>query len=313
MRRHRRPAAVAAVTLAVCGLLAGSASAATTPTPPTLTPSARPGAAAAPHLRYAMATVAPSTPTAGRDRIGSVPGSTTPYSRGSSVPLPTGRTPAAAPRPHSPKASAVLRMLAERAAAQPRKARTGRFEYQKVLGLHGTDARDLREQWIADDGSGRIRDVVQGKVTSQRFRAGGLSGPTKLPTDPKKLQALLAKSHPAYGTYEWFVAVNDVWDVQIVNPGVQSALLLMLTGKPGMVDRGMITDAVGRRGIAISTDANHSGRFRTTLVLDVRTGALLDFDQHALTATGKLSTAATADGTTAWLVEGYVRTVTQRP
>lgn len=306
MRRHRRPAAVAAVTFTLCGLLAGSASAAPTP-------SARPGATAAPHLRYATATVAPSTPAAGHDPMGAVPGSAAPRARGSFVPLTAGPTPAAAFRKHSPKASTVLRRLAERAAAQPRKIRTGRFEYEEILGVYGTNARDLREQWIADNGSGRIRDVVKGKVTSERFRAGGLSGPTKLPTDPKKLQALLAKSHPAYGTYEWFVAVNDVWGVQIVNPGVQSALLLMLTGKPGMVDRGMVTDAVGRRGIAISTDADHSGRFRTTLVLDARTGALLDFDQHGLTATGKLSTAPGADSSTDWLVEGYVRTVTQRP
>ena len=227
---------------------------------------------------------------------------------------------------HSPKASAVLRSLAATAAAQPALRRTGRYEYIKVRGWYaeqtvGADGktpvrldRSDHEQWIANNGSGRIRRVDNHRVTiDQRFGPDPSTAPQKLPTTSRALQALLAESHPPYGTYEWFVAVNDVWGDQIVSPGVESALLRMLAGKPGMVDRGMVTDLLGRRGVAISTDSNHSRHVRTTLVFDVHTGALLDFDQHRLTAAGKPSPALSAVDYTAWMREGYTTTVTRHP
>jgi hypothetical protein len=238
-----------------------------------------------------------------------------------------GGSAAAAPAPRaavSTKASAVLAALARTAAAQPAKPRTGRYEYLETKdwstdetdsGSGTTDrlGRDRRQFWIAGNGSGRIVDVSGGKVYAQRFGPGKLSAPEAYPTNPKALQKVLAKSHPAYGTYEWMVAVNDVWDGQIVSPKLESALLRMLIGKPQLRYRGMVTDLQGRRGLAISSDTFHNGRMRTTLIFDPATGGLLDFEQQPLTRVFRVKKSVDGFGETAWLAEGYTTSDRRTP
>lgn len=225
----------------------------------------------------------------------------------------------------SSAASAALAALARTAAAQPAEPRTGRYDYVETKGWYWDETvrsdgkvtgrldRDHRKQWIARNGAGRILETRAGRTDNEFFGPGKLSGAQKLPTDPAALQRVLARSHPAYGTYEWFTAVNDVWDVQVVTPALESALLRMLVGKPHMRDRGMVTDLQGRRGIAISSDTFHNGRMRTTLILDPATGGLLDFSQHPLTPAFRLTRSVAGSGVTAWISEGYTDSDHRRP
>ncbi len=223
--------------------------------------------------------------------------------------------------------AALLRELADRSAAQPPVAGTGRFDYVRTQGWYlntrtsqgGTTGRidpTGREQWIAADGAGRIEETRSGMrtSTSQIYRAGGLYRPAPLPTEPVALQRVLAEGHPDFGTAGWFIALNDVWGPQVVEPRLQAALLRVLATKPDMTVRGTVTDRVGRPGVAVGTRSDHAGvPIDYTLILDPTTGALLDFEQVALGA-GEFPIQAPATiSYTVWLTSGRVDSTDARP
>jgi hypothetical protein len=225
----------------------------------------------------------------------------------------------------APSARSLLLQLAGKAAAQPDSA-AGRYDFVETRGWYfdATDGANgavggsldptERRQWIAPDGSGRIAETRAGRASDETYPAGGLSGPQALSGDPAALRAQLAQSHPDYGTFEWFAAVNDVWLAEVVPPAVQAALLEILADEPGLVDSGRVTDRAGRPGVAVSTVSDHSGLpTRYTLVFDPATGRLLDFEQTVLEA-GKLPLKAPAVvGYTLWLRSGRTDTTHATP
>ena len=215
-----------------------------------------------------------------------------------------------------------LAVLAERQSPKP----PGRYDYVKTQGWYldfrvarGSATGQLdptfRQQWIAPDGSGRLEETRGDSTTlNDNFAAGGLAGPQEWPTDPAALRAELAKSHPNYGTFEWFTAVGDVWNGQVVSPRLQAGLLRMLADERQLTNAGTVTDRIGRTGVAVSTESSNSGlNTRYTLIFDPNTGMLLDFEQVLLEA-GKLPVKVPATSSyTVWITTGHVNSLGDLP
>jgi hypothetical protein len=225
----------------------------------------------------------------------------------------------------APSGQELLRQLAGLAERQSPKP-AGRYDYVKTRGwYYDTTVADgsvtgqldptFRQQWIAPEGSGRLEETRSGRTTlNDDFASGGLAGPQGWPTDPSALRAELAKSHPNYGTFEWFTAVGDVWLVQSVSPRLQAGLLRMLADERQLTNTGTVTDRIGRPGVAVSTESTNSGlNTRYTLIFDPKTGMLLDFEQVLLEA-GKLPVKVPATSSyTVWITTGQVNSIGDLP
>ncbi|MET3805220.1 hypothetical protein ABIB25_002220 [Nakamurella sp. UYEF19] len=87
----------------------------------------------------------------------------------------------------------------------------------------------------------------------------------------------------------------------------------MISGKPDISLLGTVTDRAGRNGLAVGTDTNTPGYTeRQTLIFDLQTGALLDYETTAL-AQGDLPIEAPATiGYTTWLESAKVRAIGTR-
>jgi hypothetical protein len=218
----------------------------------------------------------------------------------------------------APSGQVILRRLAVLAERQSPKP-AGRYDFVKTRGWYydvavargavtGQLDPTFRKQWIASDGSGRLEETRSGRTTlNDNFAAGGLAGPQVWPTDPAALRAELAKSHPNYGTFEWFTAVGDVWNAQVVSPRLQAGLLRMLADERQLTNVGAVRDRIGRTGVGVSTESSNSGlNTRYTLIFDPKTGMLLDFEQVLLEA-GKLPVKVPAtSSSTVWITTGHV-------
>ena len=225
----------------------------------------------------------------------------------------------------APSGQLLLRQLAVLAARQSPKP-AGRYDFVKTRGWYYDVSVDrgavtgqldptFRQQWIAPDGSGRLQETRGDNTTlNDNFAAGGLAGPQEWPTDPAALRAGLAKSHPHYGTFEWFTAVGDVWNAQVVSPRLQAGLLRMLADERELTNAGTVTDRIGRTGVAVSTESRNSGlNTRYTLIFDPNTGMLLDFEQVLLEA-GKLPVKVPATSSyTIWVTTGHVNSIGDLP
>lgn len=234
--------------------------------------------------------------------------------------------------PASPDSAAmVLTRLAATARKQGPAPGTGKYSYTKIQSWDLSTNQDVdgntisaavvptvRETWAAPDGSGlemRSNPDRPGS-TSQVLAPGTPVVYQDLPTDPVALKQVLAQTHPARGTYEWFVAVTDVWGVgRPVPPAVQSGLLVLLAGQPDITVLGHTVDRAGRSGIAVSTQTTAPGyRQQNILIFDTTTGALLSAEEVALSKGSALPVTPPATvGYTMWLAAGHVTTVGSRP
>lgn len=174
----------------------------------------------------------------------------------------------------------------------------------------------FREQWIAADGSGRIWQTRAGQ-------ASDVSGPLpphatlqnrSLPIDPDEMGRVLAASHPHYGTYEWFIAVNDVAEQGPIPPKSQQALLTFLSRQQGISVLGVVADRGDRAGIAVATTAHDEGRTtRYVLIFDRSTGNLLDYEEVTLVDRNlNIALPATTDYNML-IMTGYTDSDTQAP
>lgn len=222
----------------------------------------------------------------------------------------------------------LLLTLAAAARRQPEPA-AGRYDYIQTQGWYLDTAQDTaghvwrsqvdatrREQWTDAAGSGRIEETRRGirTGTSRLYGPGQLGGPPPLSTDPAAVRAELAKRSHNYGSFEWLVAVHDVWLAQVVPPSVQSAMLQALAGLHDLAVKGSVTDRDGRRGVAVTATSAYSGRRETyTMIFDPLTGALLDYEEVTLDA-GDLRVRVPATiNYTVWLRSGRVSSVDERP
>jgi len=221
----------------------------------------------------------------------------------------------------------LLLTLAAAAGRQPERG-AGRYEYIQTEGWYLDTAQDTaghvfnsqvdatrREQWTDAAGSGRIEGTRRGIRTSHLYTAGQLGGgPPPLPTDPAAVRNELAKRSHGYGTFEWLVAVHDVWLAHVVPPRVQTAILQALASLQGLSVRGQVTDRAGRAGVAVMATSAYTGlRENYTIILDPRTGALLDYEEVTLDAGDfRVRVPATIDYTV-WLHSERVSSVDARP
>lgn len=234
------------------------------------------------------------------------------------------------PPPTREYSAAVLQELAAAARRQPPEPGTGRYTYTKIQSWDLATSQDIsgnitsatvvpmiRETWATADGSGREVRTTGGHITTDsQFAAGTTVVYQNLPSDPATLESDLARTHPNYGTYEWFVAVTDVWGVgRPVPPPVQGGLLTLLSSKTDVTVLGTTTDRAGRRGVAISTDTTVVGYpQRNILIFDTSTGALLSYEQVALADGAALPVKAPATvGYLMWLTSAKVNTASTRP
>jgi hypothetical protein len=256
------------------------------------------------------------------------------------------RPPAAAPAPIAtpalltfdagsvdPDPAALLRRLAQQAAVQPPNPDRGRYDYVRTRGWYfdmeghadGTMTGRVnlteREDWQAQDGSGRIEESRSGvrSSSSAEYPPGELYVPQRLPENPAELeQAVVGERGPDLKTWDWFMELASLWHFQVVSPGAQAAFLEVLATKPDIVVSGAVTDRVGRQGVAVSTTTYYADQpdalpLRYTLIFDPETGALLGEEQVALEKGDMPVEAPATVSYTVWLESGRVDSTSERP
>ncbi len=248
-----------------------------------------------------------------------------------------------APDPTATDPAAVLRRLADLAAAQPA-GPAGPLDHTRSVHRHhtiGPDGGELdapvvdrveevtRELWTAADGSGRtVVDATaapgsepMAEDLDETRPPGAGHRRLDLPGDPAALvEALIPVMD---GESVDFTAAADVLDlitglrdVQIIDPPALATLLRMLADTEGLrVDPGVV-DLAGREGIAVRAVAPDQADdlvIEKTLVLDPDTGALLGADSRIVRG-GPLPDRVPLElMRSAWLESGRVGAVGERP
>lgn len=223
----------------------------------------------------------------------------------------------------------LLADLAELALTQPIPRGSGKYHYvrtrswnlrtemdvrMRFLGSEITESE--RESWIADDGSGRLNIIGDDRLMS---RVGGIHGPGGLTGDhlverpPGRLRVRLEARNPSGTTAGWFTVMSDLWKRQVVTPTVQGALLAIVSGRQDLTIEGMTVDRAGRPGLAISVVGEMAPATRMVLVLDERSGALLDLEEIAIERSDLPVEVPATIGYTMWLDSGYSMSVSERP
>lgn len=224
-------------------------------------------------------------------------------------------------------ATDLLRHLSDRAAQQSPARGTGPYEYMQRRGWYLSSAQTTdgtilgwdtavtdREQWLAEDGSGRV-DITENGAAQSLPASPMFSSEDRIDSDAASVPVLrerLLTEGSGRSTQQWFGAFTDTWTTRIVSPALQAAFLDVLAEQPGIDVLGAVTDRVGREGVAVSTN---TGDRQLVLVFDEHTGALLDHEQIALTpaATDVPIALPSTVNYTVWLDRGYVHSIGDRP
>jgi hypothetical protein len=219
-------------------------------------------------------------------------------------------------QPATASAATALRKAASVARTQrPLVAGPGQFVYTKSAWLslntyvdNGTSYSALipwsRESWIGPAG-GRMHQVPgRARFLSDRDRKAWIAAgrppftgpaasepeplppakPLDLPSNPDALFEQLKREATSYGDRQYaemFVLVGDALRETNASPAQRAALYAVAARIPGVDLLGNVTDAAGRRGIAVAKDddVNH---VRSTLVFDPRTSVLLAEEETTL-------------------------------
>lgn len=191
-----------------------------------------------------------------------------------------------------PAAAATLRNLANEAARQPDvHLGPGEYMYSRVEGVWNscTDnvcipQANVRENWFAADGSGRIVGFVDGRQLFAENLAPGSNSGLPYPDVPQDRAGLLrfieAKAAGDSDVeYRMFVVVGDLLrqsfyraDLYADTPAWRAALFEVAANLPGVTLLGQVEDESGRSGIAVGYT---SGDTRHDLIFDPDTSALL--------------------------------------
>ena len=244
-------------------------------------------------------------------------------------------------------AATVLKRVASVARAQPTPiAQAGQFVYTKTQYTaldtyvdkrtsYGALIPWSRESWIGPTG-GRMRQIPgQPRFPSERDRnawivAGRqpLTGPgasdwellspakpLDLPTNPDSLFARLKDEAAHFGPRlydEMFVEVGDSLRETNASSAQRAALYAVAARIPGVELVGTVTDAAGRRGVAVAKDdvVNH---IRSTLVFDPDTSRLLGEEEETLPGNSFGYPAGTRIETVTYLVTAIVDSIGSRP
>jgi len=165
-------------------------------------------------------------------------------------------------------------------------------------------ARD-RERWIADGSPSLTEPPAETPLSPAK--------PLDLPSDPDALYAVLAHAAAGHGDSlngEMFTLVGDSLRETSATPAQRSALYQVVARIPGVTLVGETTDSAGRPGIAVARD-DHG--FRSTLVFDPQTSALLSEETIALAGNQQGFAAGTRVGYATYLVQAIVASKTSVP
>lgn len=174
----------------------------------------------------------------------------------------------------------------------------------------------VRELWLALDGSGRIHETRGGHLTaaSGKLPPHTIRHNSILPTNVAEIEELLARAHPGYGVYEWFVAVGDVANQGPIPPESLQALLTYLSRQRGMKVLGDVTDRIGRHGVAVTTTMTRDARtIQYVLILDPDTGTPWGLEQVTHVDPALPIELPATTSYTAWEVTGYSSTDLEPP
>ena len=234
-------------------------------------------------------------------------------------------------------AAKALESAAATAAAEPASPADGQFTYFRTLStsngtVGGPTTRDSYtwlipitvEQWVAPDGSGRIRTVAgkaefpdpddvqdwrrsgsprlgdpPGTVTERRPGPGELDGVpyegglppvSELPADPDELESIFRDVHAVDGgdvpvEAKLFEYAASVLLCTGTRPELRAAVYEMAAGIDGVELKGELRDPLGRPGTGVSIETAYSGApIRHTLIFDSETSYPL---AHTQTPTGQ--------------------------
>lgn len=231
------------------------------------------------------------------------------------VPIMTGQQSAAA---------RVLHAAARTAAGQPAEGLgPGEFAFTRSEGIYlnatstgahewGALVRTVREIWVAQDGSGRIRQVSEPPVLpdakaracwlaagspplaqvagessyDRRYAPGGLAAPLdidgftpdqllRLAGNQDGLSAAIRQQAERTSNplgYEMLTIVGDLLSESVAPPRLRASLYDVAASIPGITLVGTTKDALGRTGLAVAASRNDS---RLELIFDPATSALL--------------------------------------
>jgi hypothetical protein len=225
----------------------------------------------------------------------------------------------------------TLDQVATTAATQPRTVADHPWTYLKTRELSVDDAgagdrswsvleSTTREEWVAFDGSGRMRLVSEParfigtkdraewvaagrpdflplgfeRRTENRWLAAGSlgRGVEELPAEPQALLTRLryeAESEPDQMPVPAAMLQRIAEDLRDpgASPALRQALFKVLKRVPGMESFGEATDPTGRHGVAVGLTANYKGVPSVyTLVFDPRTSTVLASEIRALESPG---------------------------
>lgn len=227
------------------------------------------------------------------------------------------------------------------------------FRYHKSEGAHlSTHAGEhtftvlvptVREIWIADDGSGRLRqvagapqflgardrdvwhaagapDLTLGVAMDDRFGPGGLwpGESTTLSTDPSDLGSFLrarAAQTDNPIAAETFILVGDQLRETGAALELRKALFEVAQAIPGVQRSDAVRDRRDRVGVALSLVSDHNGaRTRRSYLFDPATFALLAEQELLLERTDWLDVQPPAEiGWTTYLESATVASVDETP
>jgi hypothetical protein len=222
----------------------------------------------------------------------------------------------------STAAARALHRLSATASAQPLVSiRPGEFLYSRfVARWESCDGdscewqRNVRETWVALDGSGRIAGTRGPMAFSEIFGPGslGVDRDGEVPTDVDALRAYVddRASHADQPLrYEMFVVIADLlresFSSPVLSPALRSSLFEVAATVPGVESLGEVEDEKGRRGIGIGY--THGG-VRLELIFDEGTSQILGEREVSL------ESGTTIPGS--WIVyleSAVVSSVDQRP
>ena len=203
--------------------------------------------------------------------------------------------------------AALLRQIADRAAALPDDAGRGRYVHMRTSswslwtrigpGDEPVSSRVVPEEiesWTAPDGSGLERRTTDGELEVTRpgpGERGFMWAPDSLSADLATLGRQLEQGHPtSNGPAERIAAIGDLAKSQPVTPTVRAALLRYLASTPGLMLLGEVSDRAGRDGVAVALDSDYSGLMsRYTVIVDRANGKILALEETLTTDAGKLN------------------------
>jgi hypothetical protein len=220
-------------------------------------------------------------------------------------------------------AGEMLSLAAASARQQPDTIGTGRYQYVE------TDSRYLRttvsasgsrsvlvpvhrQQWIAADGSGRLRtrrgvprppstggdqagreadEECRSVTEDETFAPGGLHlmwQPDSLSDDPATLRGQLALGRTDLRPAVVLDAVRSLYNEQPIAPAVRAAALCVVADLPELWHD--TDEADDSKGISVGIESDHAGLpTRYVMIFDRVDGQLLSSQQVLTTSAGKLA------------------------